>query len=122
MRLDFTAQTGPDHQTPVLAPSTSQWMARPEDVLELYAAIEACSGGMLEAAQRDDWTAVARIKARCDGLIESARAAGSTEHWPRDWRNARLRALGRVLRNEAELRRLAFPQARRIDALLAGSV
>jgi len=77
---------------------------------------------MLEAAQRDDWTAVARIKTRCDALIESTRAAGSTEHWPRDWRNARLRTLGRVLRNEAELRRLAFPQARRIDALLAGSV
>jgi len=122
MRLDFTAQTGPDHQTPEPVSIAGQPTTSPEDVLEIYSAIEACSSGMLEAARQDDWTAVAQLKSRCDRLIESVRAAGSTEHWPREWRNARLRTLARVLHNEGQLRRLAFPQARQLDALLAGTV
>jgi len=125
MLLDFTAQTGPDHHnhsgaTGANPPSVQPEDVQPEDVLEVYEAIEACSAGMLLAAQSEDWAAVARIKTRCDALIESARAAGPTGHWPREWRNARLRVLGRVLRNEAQLRRLAFAQARQTDALLAG--
>lgn len=122
MRLDFSTQTGPNHLSPELASTAGQPTVSPADLLEVYSVIEACSAGMLEAARQDDWAAVARLKTRCDQLIESVRAAGSNEHRPREWRNARLRTLARVLRNEAQLRRLAFPQARQLDALLARTV
>jgi len=92
-----------------------------EDLLEVVQAIEACTGRMLQAARENDAAALAQARLRCDRLIEILRAAGPSDHWPKELRHARLRLMGRILQNEAALRRINCPDAAQGDALVTGA-
>jgi len=94
----------------------------PEDLLEVVQAIEACSARMLQAAREGDWTGLAEARSRCTPLIDTLRAEGPADHWPRALRHARLRVMARILQNEACIRRITSPGAARLDALIAGAV
>lgn len=89
-----------------------------EDPLETYRAVEDCSAVMVAAARDQDWDRVARTKQQCDLLIERLRRYNTAQEWPTDRQQARLGILRQVLRNEAELRRLSFPEAAQLDRML----
>jgi flagellar protein FliT len=87
-------------------------------LLEHYEAIAAASRRMLEAARTDDWSSVEREEERCSALIDAlarARAAGLR---PAD-RRARVAVLRRILADDAEIRDIAEPWLKELDALLA---
>jgi flagellar protein FliT len=87
-------------------------------LLEHYEAIAAASRRMLEAARVDDWTAVEREEDLCRRLIGGlarARAAGVR---PAE-RRARVALLRRILADDAQIRDIAEPWLKELDALLA---
>lgn len=90
-----------------------------DDPLETYRAVEDCSALMLSAARAQDWHLVDEARAQCDRLIGTLRQSAALREWPTERQKARLKILHRVLRNEAELRRLTFPGADRLDRLMA---
>ena len=74
---------------------------------------------MLAAARDQNWNLVAETQQHCDRLIGSLRRSVVAHDWTAERQHARLGILRSVLRNEAELRRLTFPEAAQLDRMLA---
>ena len=87
-------------------------------LLGFYLSIEHASRDMLAAATDDDWDRVAGIQQHCELLIEQVRrlAPGVALSGPEQ--RAKMRILRRIVRNEAQIRRLAFPWTARHEQLL----
>lgn len=98
---------------------TSSRPASDEALLCHYRNIENATRAMLGAARRDDWTSVTDCANEIHDLaicLESRQAHGRLS--PQGDRE-RLRMLRRMILADAEVRRLADPGSRRIDALFA---
>jgi flagellar protein FliT len=87
-------------------------------LLEHYEAIAAASRRMLEAARADDWDEVAREEDRCRTLIGGLQRARASGALPRGDRRVRLALLRAILADDAEIREIAEPWLRQLDALL----
>jgi len=88
-------------------------------LIDHYRAIEGACIEMLEAARRDEWDHVARLQLASRGLIESLRSADSRAHLDRTDEQEKFRILRRILVIDGELRHLAQPWARDLDAMFA---
>lgn len=88
-------------------------------ILAHYESIRQASHQMLEAARRSDWDAVAREEAHVGSLIASLRAAGDARKiLIGEGRKRRFEILRHVLADDAEIRNLAQPWLRQVDANL----
>ena len=88
-------------------------------VLDHYREIESAAMVMLQAAHDDDWKRVARIErairelaTRLDGLAPHDRLDAGQRH-------ERRLIVGRLLSIDADVRRLAHPSNRTLDAMFA---
>lgn len=91
-----------------------------ERLIGVYRSIELASRDMLAAAQDSDWVRVCTIQARCGTLIDQLRALAPRVELSRDDRKAKLRIVRQIVRNEAQIRRLAYPWTERYEHLLTG--
>lgn len=89
-------------------------------VMRYYGALENASGEMLAAAQRGDWQSVTRIEGACAMLIAQLREAARNNVLTRDEQRSKIKIMQRILRNDAEVRRLAEPWLDDLDAVLSG--
>lgn len=87
-------------------------------LIEHYEAIAAASRQMLEAARADDWDEVARQEARCRTLIGGLKRATASGALARADRRQRLALLRTILADDAEIREIAEPWLKEIEALL----
>jgi flagellar protein FliT len=88
-------------------------------ILDHYRAIEGACIEMLEAARRDDWDHVSRLQLSSRGLIESLRSADERTTLVAQDQEEKFRILRRILVIDGELRHLAQPWLRNIDAMFA---
>ena len=88
-------------------------------ILDHYRAIEGAGIEMLEAARRDDWEHVSRLQVSSRGLIESLRHADERMTLGKADREEKFRILRRILVIDGELRHLAQPWLRNLDAMIA---
>ncbi|HEU4621260.1 MAG TPA: flagellar protein FliT [Burkholderiaceae bacterium] len=91
-----------------------------ERVMQYYTALEQASGEMLAAAQRGDWERVTRIEGACTVLIAQLREATRHHELGKDAQRSKIKIMQRILRNDAEVRRLAEPWLDDLDAVLSG--
>ena len=94
-------------------------MAETHPILDHYRAIEGACIEMLEAARRDDWEHVSRLQMSSRGLIESLRRADERVTLIEHDRDEKFRILRRILVIDGELRHLAQPWLRNLDAMFA---
>jgi flagellar protein FliT len=87
--------------------------------LETYGAIEHICTQMLEAARRDDWDDVARLERKTRPLIDALRPAAGPVAYTAAVDRERMRVLTRIVRLDAEIRKLSQPWNRHLDLLLA---
>ena len=95
------------------------------DVARLIAtleAIERASAEMLGAARTRDWDRFRTTQAHCATLIDEARDLGEGLALARDDLRRKLRIFRRIVRNEAQIRRLARPVTERYEWLLQGRI
>jgi flagellar protein FliT len=90
-----------------------------EGLLHYYEAIERASADMLLAAQRGDWDQVVKLEGACAVLISQLKCAAQTRPLASEQRKDRLRILQRIVLNDAQIRRLAEPGARDLEARLS---
>jgi flagellar protein FliT len=83
-----------------------------------YLSIERASRDMLAAAVVDDWDRVAGIQQRCDELIDQVRGLAVRVALPAAERRAKMRIIRQIVRNEAQIRRLAQPWTARHERML----
>lgn len=88
-------------------------------MLDHYRAIEGACIEMLEAARRDDWGHVSRLQMSSRGLIESLRGADQRIKLAGADQAEKFRILRRILVVDGELRHLAQPWLRDLDAMFA---
>ena len=91
-------------------------------LLGTYASIEATSRDMLEAARDSDWDRFGSLHARCDALIDQVRRLGPAVRMDRSAQRARLRTMLQIVRNEAQIRRIACPWSAKHDGLFSGGL
>jgi flagellar protein FliT len=89
-------------------------------MLGFYTQVEQASREMLVAARLADWDQVAEIVARCAAPIRELRRLNLTLALNRDERKTKLRVMRQIIRNEAQVRRLASPWNDRYERLLLG--
>lgn len=87
-------------------------------LIERYRAIEQASRDMLAAALDGDWDRVAEVQARCEALIDEVRGAAPRVALSREAQRAKLRIMTEIVRNEARIRRLAYPWTARYEHLV----
>ena len=100
--------------------STPRTEAEIERLIGFYLSIERASRDMLEAAQDSDWDRVGAIQEHCGLLIDQVRRLGRRVVLTRDERKAKLRIVRQIVRNEAQIRRLAYPWTERYEHLMLG--
>lgn len=93
-----------------------------ERLIGVYQEIEQASRDMLAAARDADWDRVAEIHEACSVLIDTVRRMNRQLEIGRDAQRAKLRIIRQIVRNEAQIRRLAYPWSERWEHLVFGSV
>ena len=91
-----------------------------ERLIGLYQSIERASREMLNAAQDSDWERVGSGQQRCGQLIDQVRELAAGVSLNRLERKTKLRILRQIVRNEAQIRRLAYPWTERYEYLMVG--
>jgi len=91
-------------------------------LLGFYLTIEQASRSMLEAALESDWERVGEIHDQCGALIAQVRRLSGRIVLPREEQRAKLRIIRQIVRNEAQIRRLAYPWSERYEHLVFGGV
>ena len=86
------------------------------DLLRYYEALECASAEMLEAARAGDWDSVCRLEGACAVIIGKLRQLSEDAALPQDEQPHRMRILRAILPHDAEIRRLAEPLPRLLDA------
>jgi flagellar protein FliT len=90
-------------------------MNRPNDMdgqsplLRHYRVLESASAEMLRAARQGDWDGVCRLEAACVVVIAQLRSLADDHALRPDEQAERMRILGAILANDAEIRRIAEP-------------
>lgn len=103
------------------AMTTSSEAPRPDrGLLACYEALESASFDMLAAARDGQWDRVAQIEDAASRLIEQLRRRLRDDALDARDASAKLRIMRRIVENDAEVRYLAQPRLRRVDALLSG--
>lgn len=87
-------------------------------LLGYYEAIERASADMLDAARDGDWNEVVRLEGACVLLISQLKTAAATLSLAAEERRQKTQIMRRILRNDAEIRRLAEPWLETLDAML----
>lgn len=88
-------------------------------LIDHYRAIEGACVEMLEAARRDDWEHVTRLQLSSRALIETLRSADERIRMDKVDEQEKFRILRRILAVDGELRHLAQPWLRDLDAMFA---
>jgi hypothetical protein len=91
-------------------------------MLHGYSMIERCSRDMLIAARMADWPRVAQLFEDCAQTLREVRRLNQTLTLSRDERKAKLKVIRLIIRNEAQIRRLASPWSDRYEYLMPGTV
>lgn len=91
-------------------------------LIGLYLSIERASRDMLAAARDSDWDRVGTIHETCSTLIDEVRQLNLRVALDRDRQRTKLRIVRQIVRNEAQIRRLAYPWSERWEHLVFGSV
>lgn len=91
-----------------------------ERLIGFYLSIERASRDMLEAAQESDWERVGAIQEHCSLLIDQVRRLSHRVALNRNEQRAKLRIVRQIVRNEAQIRRLAYPWTERYEHLMLG--
>lgn len=91
-----------------------------ERLIGFYLSIERASRDMLEAAQESDWDRVGAIQEHCGLLIDQVRRLSSRVSLNRHEQKAKLKIVRQIVRNEAQIRRLAYPWTERYEHLMLG--
>jgi len=91
-------------------------------LIGFYLSIEHASRDMLAAARDSDWDRVGEIHERCGALIDQVRRLNGRVVLARDDQRAKLRIIRQIVRNEAQIRRLAYPWSERYEHLVFGAV
>lgn len=89
-------------------------------MLSLYRKISIVSTEMVESARQGDWDALVQAEHRCKALISELRALGEREMTPEEFEEKR-RIFRKMLAEDAEIRDLAQPWMRRLQAILASA-
>lgn len=89
-----------------------------EALLACYEALEVASKDMVDAARNGDWTSVTQIQMTASLLIAQLRLQLQDDDLNRQDMRRKLRIMRRIVQNDAELRVLAQPWLRTLDALL----
>ena len=88
-------------------------------IIAYYELIGQASQQMLDSARRNDWEGVTRAEFRVNALVARLRLAGNTpQRLGGEKRKRRFQILHRVLADDAEIRNLAQPALRQLDAAL----
>ncbi len=90
-------------------------------MLHCYGLLERCSREMLQAARLADWPRVAQIFEGCHATLREVRRLNQTMVLSRAERKSKLQIMRLIVRNEAQIRRLASPWSDRYDYLMLGS-
>jgi hypothetical protein len=88
-------------------------------VLDHYREIESAAMVMLQAAHDDDWSRVARIERAIGDLAARLGEIAALDRLDVSQRNERRLIVRRLLSIDADVRRLARPSNRTIDAMFA---
>ena len=78
-------------------------------LLRCYAALDAASQEMLDAARAGDWDHVCRLEGACAVLVTQLRETCVPDGLPTHEQAERSRILRRIVRRDAEVRRLCEP-------------
>jgi flagellar protein FliT len=89
-------------------------------LLAYYEALEVASKDMVDAARNGDWTSVTQIRMTASLLIAQLRLQLQHDELDRHDMRRKLRIMRQIVQNDAELRVLAQPWLRTLDALLGG--
>jgi len=89
-------------------------------LIDLYQAIEASSARMLQAAQAQDWDAVARCESTCAVLIAQLRLQAGHSTLEPAQRRQKTAIMRRILQNDAQIRALAEPWLAQFEHLFDG--
>jgi len=87
--------------------------------IDRYSALERVCNRMLVAARRDDWEEVRSIEQEVREHVAGLRGAVSPPSLGVEDRREKFRILRRIVLIDAQLRHLAQPWQRHLDALLA---
>ncbi len=87
-------------------------------LIGFYLSIEHASRDMLAAASEDDWDRVAGIQRHCDVLIEQVRRLAARVVLSAAEQRTKMRIMRQIVRNEAQVRRLAHPWTVRHEQLV----
>ena len=91
-----------------------------ERLIGFYLSIGRASRDMLDAAQDSDWDRVGAIQEHCTLLIDQVRRLSRKVSLNRHDQRAKLRIIRQIVRNEAQIRRLAYPWTERYEHLMLG--
>ncbi|MCB8748218.1 flagellar protein FliT [Rhodoferax sp. U2-2l] len=89
-------------------------------LIDYYAAIEASSAKMLDAAKSEDWEQVVRFEGACAVLIEQLRERAAQEQLQPEHRAEKTKIMQRILNNDAQIRYLAEPWLAHCEPNLEG--
>lgn len=85
-------------------------MSAAATLLDCYAQIEANGERRLSAARHDDWDSVERLQRELGPLIDRCRGLAAATPLAREEQRERLRIMARIVRADAQLRRLESPE------------
>lgn len=88
------------------------------DILNFYTAIEHHSRQMLEAARGGDWRQLAALENACAVLIAELKVAADRAPLEPEAARRKAHIMQRILRNDAEVRRLAEPCLEELERTL----
>jgi flagellar protein FliT len=94
--------------------------AEVDRLIGVYLSIERASRDMLVAAQDSDWERFNAIQEHCGVLIDQVRKLHGRVSLTRLEQRAKLRIVRKIVQNEAQIRRLAYPWTERYDYLMLG--
>ena len=100
--------------------ATSPVPGADDALLAYYEALETASQDMVRAARDRDWSRVAQIRTHAGRVIAQLRIRLEDDALDRHDTRRKLRIMQRIVRHDAELRFLAQPWLRGLDALLRG--
>jgi len=90
-----------------------------QDTIVIYEAVAEITKGMLSAAKKQDWDALAELEAKCAQKIATLRHTESTLPLPSDIRARKLASIKGILANDREIRNIVSPWMVRLNSLMS---
>jgi flagellar protein FliT len=102
---------GPEREDAIVCADDS-----PSSLLRHYAALEAASSEMLQAARAGDWDSVCHLEGACAVVIAKVRRLAQEHPLRPQEQQERMRILRSIMANDAQIRRICEPLPSMLDA------